>query len=398
MIRILDIAAKDLLQLIRDRNTFLFFLIMPVILTLLIGYATGGFGGGSSDVRLPVGYLDQDDSRLSRKLAGLLAASEVLRPDQNQARSVTDLEQLVAGEKLPAAIVVPAGYGKASLDGKHARLTLIGDASTVAGTAIQAEVLAIANRLDSAVTMALVMEQLTGARLPFNHTLDKALAAWEKPPIAVAETTSSAIPKKAKSTAFAHTSPGMMLQFAIAGLLTAAQIVVSEKKSRALQRLLTTATHRVHILLGHHLAMFVIILCEFLVLIVFGQLVLQVNYSREPGATLVVAVSAALCISALGLLIGVLAKNEEQAIIFSLVLMFVLAGLGGAWAPLEVTGPTFQAIGHASPVAWGMDGFKNIVVRGLGIESALLPASALIGYAVLFFGLAAWRFWAGEER
>lgn len=398
MIRILDIAAKDLLQLIRDRNTFLFFLIMPVILTLLIGYATGGFGGGSSDARLPVGYLDQDDSRVSRKLAGLLAASEVVRPDQNQARSVTDLEQLVAGEKLPAAIVVPASYGKASLDGKHAKLTLIGDTTTVAGTAIQAEVLAIANRLDSAVTMALVMEQLTGARLPFNHTLDKALAAWEKPPIAVAETTSSAIPQKAKSTAFAHTSPGMMLQFAIAGLLTAAQVFVSEKKSRALQRLLTTATHRVHILLGHHLAMFVIILCEFLVLIVFGQLVLQVNYSREPGATLVVAVSAALCISALGLLIGVLAKNEEQAIIFSLVLMFVLAGLGGAWAPLEVTGPTFQAIGHASPVAWAMDGFKNIVVRGLGIESALLPACALIGYAVLFFALAAWRFWASEER
>ena len=45
-----------------------------------------------------------------------------------------------------------------------------------------------------------------------------------------------------------------------------------------------------------------------------------------------------------------------------------------------------------------MDGFKNVAVRGLGIESALLPSSALIGYAVLFFGLAAWRFWVSEER
>jgi ABC-2 type transport system permease protein len=94
----------------------------------------------------------------------------------------------------------------------------------------------------------------------------------------------------------------------------------------------------------------------------------------------------------LGLLIGILAKTEEQAIMFSLIPMFVFAGLGGAWVPLEVTGPTFQAIGHLSPVAWGMDGFENIVARGLGFNSVLLPAAALVGYAVFFFTLAARRF------
>jgi ABC-2 type transport system permease protein len=92
-----------------------------------------------------------------------------------------------------------------------------------------------------------------------------------------------------------------------------------------------------------------------------------------------------MCIAALGLLIGILAKNEEQAIIFSLVPMFVFAGLGGAWVPLEVTGATFQAIGHFTPIAWGMDGFKNVSIRGLGMGGVLLPAAMLAGYAVLFF-------------
>jgi len=32
-----------------------------------------------------------------------------------------------------------------------------------------------------------------------------------------------------------------------------------------------------------------------------------------------------------GLLIGTLAKTDEQAIIYSLVPMFVFAGIGGAW-------------------------------------------------------------------
>jgi hypothetical protein len=35
---------------------------------------------------------------------------------------------------------------------------------------------------------------------------------------------------------------------------------------------------------------------------------------------------------------------------------------------------------------------------GLGFESALLPAGALEGYAILFFTLAAWRLSAAEEK
>jgi ABC-2 type transport system permease protein len=400
VIRILDITQKDLRQLVRDRSTFLFLLIMPIAFTFLFGFAFGGFGGGSaSDSRLPVGYLNQDHSKLGNQLHDLLAASKVIRLDQDQARTVSDLEQLVAGKKMAAAIIVPPGYGKASLAGKHARLTLIADTATPAATTAQADILAAANRLDSAVSMALSMEQVTGARVPFEHAFEKSLSAWEQPPIAVTETTSTAIKRQDSGLmSLAHTSPGMMLQFAIAGLLTAAQVIVSERRSRALQRLLTTATRRVHILLGHYLAILTLIFGQFLLLILFGQLVLRVDYLRDASATLLVTLSAALCIAAMGLLIGVLAKSEEQAIIFSLIPMFILAGLGGAWVPLEVTGPAFQTVGHVSPVAWGMDGFKNVIARGLGINSVLLPASALIGYAVLFFGLAAWRFWASEEH
>ena len=78
--------------------------------------------------------------------------------------------------------------------------------------------------------------------------------------------------------------------------------------------------------------------------------------------------------------------------------MFVLSGLGGAWVPLEVTGETFAMIGHVSPVAWAMDGFKNISIRGLGVESVLMPVAALVGYAVVFFVLSVWRLSAMEEK
>jgi ABC-2 type transport system permease protein len=98
------------------------------------------------------------------------------------------------------------------------------------------------------------------------------------------------------------------------------------------------------------------------------------------------------------LLIGTLARTEEQAVIFSLLPMFLLAALGGAWMPLEVTGPTFAAIGHLSPVAWAMDGFKNVTIRGLGVDGVLLSVFALVGYAILFFAIAAWRFQVSQEH
>ncbi len=399
MIRILDIVLKDLMQLTRDVKTFMFLLVMPVIFTFLFGYAFGGFGGNDSDSRLPVGYLSEDDHWVTDELHDLLADSEVVRLEENPFASPADLERLVADGDLAAAVIVPDKYGRALLKDKTARLIVYADTGTAAWTTVEAELLASVSRLDSAVRTATILEDTIGDRAPFRYAFDQSLAAWENPPIAVVETTSSAIQKADDSlAALAHTSPGMMLQFSIAGLLTAAQVIVTERKSRTLQRLLTTSARRVHILLGHYLAIFSLVFGQFMILISFGQFVLKVDYLRVPNATLLVAFCAALCISALGLLIGILARSEEQAITFSLIPMFVLSGLGGAWVPLEVTGETFRAIGHVSPVAWAMDGFKNIVVRGFGLESVIVPAAALAGYALVFFTLAAWRLSAAEEK
>jgi hypothetical protein len=39
-----------------------------------------------------------------------------------------------------------------------------------------------------------------------------------------------------------------------------------------------------------------------------------------------------------------------------------------------------------------MDGFQNIVLRGLGIASVVVPAIGLWGFAALFLGRVMWRF------
>jgi ABC-2 type transport system permease protein len=399
MIRILDIALKDLRQLVRERETFLFLLLMPIVFTLLFGYAFGGFGGGESDPRLPVGYLDQDGSAISRHLRGLLAGSEVLRLQEEPEWTSGELERLVTDEDLAAAIIVPAGFGEAATAGSPFPLTLVADAASSAGSAVQSEVAAIAQRLMNAARTAAIVVQVAGAEADFDAAFEGALSAWTDPPIAIQESTSAAIQgQDNRQLSLAHTAPAMMVQFAMAAPVTAGQIIVNERKCRAFHRLLTTATPRFHILLGHFLAMLALILAQFALLIGFAELALGVDYLRAPGASLLMALVTAICVASMGLLIGTLARSEDQAVIFSLVPMFILSGLGGAWLPLEFTGPTFQAIGHVSPIAWALDGFKNILSRGLGVASVLTPSAALLGYAAVFFTLAVWRFYAIQER
>lgn len=403
--RVIDLAIKDLRQLVRDWKAGAFLVAMPIVFTLMFGFAFGGFGREEQDPRLPVGFLDQDgEGSLSAALFDLLSNSEVIRPVQLGEEDAGRVEERVREGDLVLAVLVPPGYSARVLAGDIAQVAVIVDEASSAGLTARNEVQVAVARLLGAAQAARLSAQAVAAQAGFvaeaarqaflQEALARAVAVWSDPPVTVT-TRLGAVQGEQPSvmqSGFSHTSPSMMVQFAVAGLIGTGEILVLERKSRALQRLLTTAIFRVEIILGHFLAMFVMIFLQLVLLVGFGQIALHVDYMREPLAVLLVMVAFALWAASLGLLIGTLAKTEEQVVIFSLVAMFVLAGLGGAWVPLEYTGRAFQTIGHLMPTAWAMDGFENIVIRGLGLESVLLPAGILLVYGLAFFGLAAWLF------
>jgi ABC-2 type transport system permease protein len=113
---------------------------------------------------------------------------------------------------------------------------------------------------------------------------------------------------------------------------------------------------------------------------------------REPLGILLVSVTLGLWAASMGLLIGVFAKEEQQVIMYAMIAMFVFSGLGGTWFPLESSGGAFAAIGKTMPSYWAMNGYQNILIRGLGLESVWPAVGMLSLYAVGFFLLAVWRF------
>jgi len=402
--RVIDLALKDLLQIVRDWKSALSLVIMPIGFTLFFGFVFGS--GAEGDPRLPVGFVDHDRAgALSTSLQSLLEASDAIRPVLVEGDGADRATNSVRDGDLAAAVIVPAGFSEHTLAGEESRLTVIVDQYTPAGQTASNAVQAAVTRLLGAVQTAQLSAETFEAEREFEHEgarrayLDEALAlaseAWQQPPLTVTAEPAGALVEEGETGSpnpFTQSSPGMIVMFAIFGLFTSAMVLVLERKSKALQRLLTTPITRTEVIAGHVLAMFLVVFFQEVLLVAVGQLAFSVDYMREPLAILLVMVTLALWAASLGLLIGAISKGEEQAIMWSLLAMFVFAGMGGAWFPLEVTGKTFATIGHLMPTAWAMDGFQNIILRGQGLTSVLLPAGILLAYAIAFFGLAVWRF------
>lgn len=403
--RAVYLAQKDLLQILRDWRAAFFLIILPIAFTLLFGFAFGGFGDEEeSDPRLPVGVVDQDQGILEQHLLSILASSDLLRLE-TEPSSLTQAEELVSNGDLAAAIVVPPGYANRLIVEDIRPLTVIVENDNSAAPAIQGEIQGMVTRLKTAVQAAEISRQLYEDKIGFDDdasqeayfqdTLVRAINAWQEPPINIESTeTRLSQPNQTEEeqNSFAQSSPGMMAQFAIAGLMGAAAILVLERKNRSMQRLLTTPITRGEILFGHYLAMFSMIFVQLLILIIFAQIFLRLDYFSRPMATALMVITTALFAASLGLLIGAIAKSEEQVIVFALIPMFVLAALGGAWAPLEITPIGFQRIARITPIAWVMEGFQDIVIRGQGLEAVWVAAVVLTAYALVLFAIAVWRF------
>jgi len=334
-------------------------------------------------------------------LVDLLQTSEAVRPVVLEGPAATAAPEQVRDGKLAAVVTVPSGFGRAAWDGGKAELLVMVDKNDASGLVASNAIDTAATRLLGALQTARLSLATYEAGTVLDATarqeyVDQAIAlassAWKNPPLTLAVEKASVASQDENSNAHNQSSPGLIVQFTIWSLIMSAGVIVLERKSGAMQRLLTTPTRPWQIIAGHALAMFLLTVAQELILLAFGQFILGVNYLRQPVAILLVALALALWVVSLGMLIGAISRDDNQSMIWSLMAMFVFTGLGGAWFPLEGTGKAFQTIGGLMPSTWAMRGFQNIIIRGMGIESVCLPAGILLAYAAAFFALAVWRF------
>jgi ABC-type transport system involved in multi-copper enzyme maturation permease subunit len=389
--RIFDIALKDLSQIFRDKLSLVFLIGMPIAFTLFMGFAyKSGTEKSEADPRLALGWVNQDsDGPISQQLYETLSDSASLRLVELK---MEDVDNAVSNGDVAAVLVVPADFSNLAWS-NQAQLTLMADPASTNGQSVY-------QLLRSTVTRLMSSAEIGQLVLRWSVPTDAGETAgftYRKPGLAGSQTwcgrwrSETLLVRRIRNQL-----PGIIVMFVIFGLTTSGQILVQERKTHTLQRMMTTSLHSWQIIAGHLLAMFSVVLVQELLLILFGQLALGVNYARQPLAVLLVSIALGLWIASMGLLIGVLVKDDSQVVVFSLMAMFIFSALGGVWFALEAASGGFAIVSRLTPSAWAMNGFQNLLIRGQGLGSVWKPVAILLAYALGFFLLAVWRFRKSE--
>lgn len=97
--------------------------------------------------------------------------------------------------------------------------------------------------------------------------------------------------------------------------------------------------------------------------------------------SVIVAIFSGLAAIGFGILLGTIAKTQEQSAPFGATAVVLLAATGGIWVPVYIMPKIMQLVSGISPMNWGLNAFYDIFLRDQGILS-ILPE---IAFLFLFF-------------
>jgi len=397
MNKILAIAWKDVLVRFSSRAELLFFIILPLLFTFILG---GGFGGGEQNtdrrVRLPV--VDEASTALSAELIAALEKSSAVRPE---VMALAEAENALDADRAPAILIIPAGFAEANLMAGTVELELKQAPNNINAQVAERAVLAATGTVGQAVSVAdnslAEAERIqpfaddSARDAYFAQSLEQAQTLFDEAPehmkVVLAQT-----PDPVAYDPAANSSAGQLITWVFIPLVGISALFAYERQQGTLRRLLTMPTQKATLLLGLIGGQVAMALFQMTLLVLFGIFVMRLNWGQAPAALALMLVTFALAAAALGTMLGAFIKTEGQANGLSIMLGMVMALMGGCWYPIELFPQTVRSVVQALPTTWAMQGLLDIILRGQGLEGVLLEASVLAGFAVVFFTVGVWRF------
>ncbi len=427
---------KDLLVLSRDRAGLLVLFFMPAVLVLVVSLVqnnileTTGAGG------LQVLFADLDGGMLAEKVRerlGTVDALTLVESVDSQPLSEETARHLVAEGDYQFGIVIPAeasrvfreqarqqsrdvlrkGRKQGDVRGATEAMppllvffdpTVQGIFRTAVTSSLNQVLLGIeteqkGQELSRALNLALVARSggfMLGGSILGEKDLHRLLV--DESLLAVQELPASDKPGRPQPNAVQQNVPAWALfgMFFIVVPLSGA--LLRERQEGTLLRLRTLPVSYGVILLGKIAAFTLVCLVQFSLMLAVGKFLLPLFgtpvldlHGRLPAAYLL-ALCAALAAAGFGLLVGTAARSYEQASMFGAVSVVVAAALGGVMVPVYMMPKAIQAISAFSPLAWGLDGFLEIFVRGAGLSAVWDNALSLLAFFASSLGLAWWIF------
>lgn len=412
---ILTIIYNDLRIFFSQRGNLVGLLVIPVLLTLVIGWSLGSIGGGGP-TRLRVDLIDLDRSDMSAQLIEALRAANdalVLCPLDNDADDFCRLDdqplqmdravERARSGRTSALIVIPTGYADAleafqtvTIDyysrsdpmqpgpvfqSLNAVLQRTSSASMTKGVAA-----ALIDNLNSAVPPPALDKETRDSFL--NTLYHRALQLSTEQPPAVLFRVADADDEGEGGidNGFNQSAPGMGSLYVMFTVLGGMAVLLRERRQWTLQRLMALPLSRAQILGAKIGVYFTLGMIQFFVVFAVGAAA-GMDFGSNPPALLAIMAAFVLCITAVTFALAPWIKSEGQARGLVLLLSLSLAPLGGAWWPLEIVPEFMRTLGHVSPVAWAMDAFQDLIWYNGGFSDVLPEIAVLLAAAAVLFAI-----------
>jgi len=176
-------------------------------------------------------------------------------------------------------------------------------------------------------------------------------------------------------------------------LVPLAGSLVRERDSGIDLRLRILPVSNFTLLAGKMAAYVGICLAQFAVILLVGRFVMPWlgSTALEVGAAyasiVIVALVAALAATGAGMLLGVVARSQAQATMAGALSVVIAAALGGVMVPVFAMPPAMQTLSHISPLAWGLEAFLALFVRGEGLGMVWPQVALLLGFGLAALGM-----------
>jgi ABC-2 type transport system permease protein len=173
---------------------------------------------------------------------------------------------------------------------------------------------------------------------------------------------------------------------------------IKEREQGSLFRLQTMAVPAWVVLGGKTLPYFIINQIQMASILLVSVHVLpllggdRLDIGHSPPALALLGAAASLAAIGFGIAVAMYARTAEQAASFSSAVTMILAALGGILVPLAVMPPLMQQVAILSPLAWGLNGFLDVLVRGGGVRDVLPEALGLLAFSAVCHALAIARY------
>ncbi len=414
--KVFSITAKDLKIIFNERGSLITLFVSPLMFIIVLSLALGQSFNSLNDttpVRVLVVNDDPQGPLATRLLANMSKAGkpngmefETNDPD-GRLLEAARAESLIKDRKRSMALFIPKGFSEDVLAGRKVTVRFMSDPAAAQQIVkpTQAVLLSLVDQVVEPVLLQVSVSRMLekgGVIGPTATEINRQIAVAvssddTRPENRLGGATFEAV-NPAGVTAPKYPSvyqqnvPGFTIMYIFFIVTELAGSVLRERTDGTFRRLLAAPVGRPALLMGKLLPYYLVSLLQVGVLFGIGAVVFGMGLGEHPLGLLLITMSVAACATSLGLLVAAFARTTQQISGIGTIIVLVLASIGGCLVPPVFMPDFMNNLALFTPHGWALFGYQDVMVRGADWIGILPNVGVLLGFAAVFFLVAARRF------